>query len=210
MKCLYLVFLSVLLFNPIAIFAYSYLSPYPYCGGNPVNFIDPTGCKIEGVTKEDATMAVEDVRAMFPGEEFADFRPLIAQSGKKQNSKSLATISDDALTIAFNGKVLNEYQQVLVKLVVNTINSKDVHKIEYIHDAGVLSNQATKAFLPGFMSGELSSYMPLILERNGGLPVSLIVNEGGGGVTTPTKNGSHSLIILDGEHRNGRAVTVGH
>lgn len=38
----------------------------------------------------------------------------------------------------------------------------------------------------------------------------MIVNEGGGSVTTPTQNGSHSLIILGGEHPNGRAVTTGH
>ena len=38
----------------------------------------------------------------------------------------------------------------------------------------------------------------------------LIVNEGGGGVTTHTKNGSYSLIILGGEHPNGQAVTTGH
>lgn len=40
--------------------------------------------------------------------------------------------------------------------------------------------------------------------------VELIVNEGGGGVTTPTSKGSFSLIILGGEHPNGRPVTTGH
>lgn len=190
--------------------AFPPFSPYSFCGGNPVNYTDPTGCVIEGVTKKDAAMAVEDFRAMFPGDDFAEFRNLIVQSGKRQNGKSFATISSDALTTAFNGVELNEDQQALVDMVVNTINSDDRHKVEYIQNTGILSNSAEKAFLPRFMSGGLGPHLPLILERNGGLPAELIVSQGGGGVTTPIKGGSYSLIILDGEHPNGRAVTTGH
>ncbi len=189
---------------------YRDLSPYINCAANPVRNIDPTGCVIQGVTKKDASMVVEDFRAMFPGEIFANFRNLIVQSGKKQDGKSLAPISTEELSAAFSGITLNEDQKALVEMVANTINSDDVHKVEYIKGSGTLSNQATKAFLPGFLSGEIGPNMPLIIERNGGLPVWLIVNEGGGGVTTPTQNGSHSLIVLGGEHPNGRAVTTGH
>ena len=189
---------------------FPWLSPYAYCNGNPINFIDPTGGEVKGVSKKDAAMAVEDFRAMFNGDEFAKFRNLIVQSGKKQNGKSIAPISKEALTEAFDGVSLNEDQQALVDMVVNTINSSDIHKVEYISSAGVLSNQATNAFLPGFMSGELGLHMPMIIEKNGGIPIPLIINQGGGGVTTPTKDGSYSLIIIDGEHPNGRAVTTGH
>lgn len=59
-------------------------------------------------------MAVEDFRAMFPGDEFENCRNLIVQSGKKQNDKSFAPISDDALSAAFAGITLNEDQQALV------------------------------------------------------------------------------------------------
>lgn len=211
MKQIILTLISLLLYpHPLSCHAYTHLSPYSYCGGDPVNCIDPTGYKIEGVTKNDATMAVEDFRAMFPGNEFEGFRNLIVQSGKKQNGKSFAPISSDALSEAFSGISLNEDQQALVEMVVNTINSDDIHKVEYIQGTGVLSKQAEDTFLPGFMSGEIGPHMPLILESNGGLPVELIVNEGGGGVTTQTKKGSHSLIILNVEHPNGRAVTTGH
>ena len=205
-----LIFLILFLLYPFSSHAYSHLSPYNYCSGDPVNCVDPTGCVIEGVTKKDAAMAVEDFRAMFPGEEFADFRSLIVQSGKKQNGKPFALISSDALSAAFVGVKLNDDQQALVEMVVNTINSDDIHKVEYIHGAGVLSEEAAEAFLPGFMNGDIGPHMPLILERNGGLPVELIVNEGGGGATTPTKKGSFSLVILTGEHPNGRAVSAGH
>lgn len=206
----YLHLLLIALLYPLSSQAYSHLSPYSYCGGNPVNCIDPTGCVIEGVSQKDAAKAVEDFKTMFPGNEFGNFRNLIVQSGKKKNGKSFAPISKDALSSAFSGITLNEDQKALVDMVVNTINSNDVHKVEYIQGSGVLSNQAEDAFLPAFLNGDIGPYMPLILERNGGLPVELIVNEGGGGVTTLTKNGSHSLIILNGEHPNGRAVTTGH
>lgn len=201
--------MSFLLY-PISSMAYSHLSPYSYCGGDPVNCKDPTGCVIEGVTKKDAAMAVEDFRAIFPGNEFANFRNLIIQSGKKQNGKSFTAISADALSAAFSGFTLNEDQQALVDMVVNTINSNDIHKVEYISGTGVLSPQAEASFLPSFMEGEIGAHMPQIVEANGGVPLWLIVNEGGGGVTTPTKKGSHSLIILGGEHPNGQPVTTGH
>lgn len=190
--------------------AFFHLSPYCYCGNNPVNYTDPTGCVVEGATKKDAASVAADFRAMFPDDCFSNFRELIVQSGKKQNGKSLAPISQEALSVAFDGISLNEDQQALVDMVVNTINSEDIHKVEFSDGKGVLSNQATEAFLPGFMNGGLGPYMEDILEKNGGLPLSFIINQGGGGVTTPTKKGSYSIIVLGGEHPNGRTVTTGH
>lgn len=195
---------------PFVATAYQWLSPYCYCANNPVNYTDPTGAVVQGASKEDAALAAQDLRKMFPGDEFSKFRDLIVQSGKKQNGKSLAPISPEALSSALDGTSLNEDQQALVEMVVNTINSRDVHKVEYIQTSGSLSSDATSAFLPGFMSGAMGPYMKDILDKNGGLPLSLLINQGGGGVTTPTKNGSYSIIVLGGEHPNGRAVTTGH
>lgn len=208
MKSIHLILIALL--YPLSSLAYSHLSPYSYCGGDPVNCVDPTGCVIEGVTKKDAAMAVEDFRAMFPGEVFADFRNLIVQSGKKQNGESFAPISEDALSVAFTGITLNEDQQALVEMVVKTINSDDVHMVEYRSSDGVLSSKGEKAFLPGYMKGGISGHMSQIMERNEGLPLWLIMTDGGSGATVHTKNGSHSVIVVDGIHLNGRAVTTGH
>lgn len=208
MKQIQLLVISLLLY-PLSSFAYSHLSPYSYCGGNPVNFVDPTGCVIEGVTKKDAAMAVEDFRTMFPGDEFANFRNLIVQSGKKQNGKSFAPISSDALFAAFNGISLNEDQQALVDMVVNTINSNHIHKVEYLESNGNLSYTAEKVFAPLFDNPDLPT--STILNANGGFPVIFINNRGGGGLTTPIRNGTYSLIFKDSSfHLNGRAVTTGH
>lgn len=206
----YLHLILIVLLYPLSSNAYSHLSPYSYCGGDPLNCVDPTGCRVEGVTKKDAAMAVEDFRAMFPGDEFANFRNLIVQSGKKQNGKSFATISQDELIGTLNGILLNEDQHALVDMVVNTINSDDVHMIEYQSSEGVLSSKGEKAFLPGYMKGEISGHMSQIMERNGGLPLWLIMTDGGSGATVHTKNGSHSVVVIDDIHLNGRPVTTGH
>lgn len=205
----YLQLLLIVLLCSLSSYAYSHLSPYSYCGGDPVNCVDPTGCIIEGVTKKDAAMAVEDFRAMFPGDEFANFRNLIVQSGKKQNGKSFAPISADALSAAFSGITLNEDQQALVEMVVNTINSDDVHKVEYLEETGNLSYSAEKVFAPLFDHPALPT--STILNVNGGFPVVFINNRGGGGLTTPIKNGTYSLVFKNSSfHPNGRAVTTGH
>lgn len=209
MKNSHLILILITLLYPLSSHAYLPLSPYSYCGGDPVNYTDPTGDEIKGVSKKDAAMAVEDFRAMFPGDEFENFRNLIVQSGKKQNGKSFAPISDDALTAAFAGITLNEDQQALVEMVVNTINSKDVHKVEYIEGTGNLPYSAEKVFAPLFDNPELPT--STILTANGGFPVIFIHNKGGGGLTTPLKNGTYSLVFKDSSfHPNGRAVTTGH
>ncbi len=44
MNHIFLIFLFlIMLFCPVDIIAYSHFSPYSYCGGNPIKFIDPTG-----------------------------------------------------------------------------------------------------------------------------------------------------------------------
>lgn len=48
-----------------------------------------------------------------------------------------------------------------------------------------------------------------IISANSGIPVSLIANFGGDGLTVQTQKGTHTVIIGD-NHRNGRAVTMGH
>ncbi|MEZ3520116.1 MAG: hypothetical protein K1V78_01255 [Muribaculaceae bacterium] len=43
MKHLYSILLIALMLCSLSSYAYPNLSPYSYCGGNPVNYIDPTG-----------------------------------------------------------------------------------------------------------------------------------------------------------------------
>ena len=45
--------------------------------------------------------------------------------------------------------------------------------------------------------------MEQIIEKNGGLPVSILSSFGGGGVTTPTKKGTHTVIVTDSNLQQG-------
>ena len=205
-SCLLLVALTL---YPFCIHAYYPLSPYSYCAGNPTNCIDPTGCVIEGTKKKDAKMAVEDFRAMFPGEVFANFRNLIVQAGEKQNGKRLAPISSEALTDAFKGINLNEDQQALVEMVVNTINSNDVHKVEYLTPGKEMSSSSLEIISPKLNSlgitPEMANNIP------GGYSKYLIALSGEA-FTTPTNSGSLTLILNapDASFITNRPATLGH
>lgn len=204
----YLHLILIVLLYPLSSHAYSHLSPYSYCGGNPVNCVDPTGCKIEGVTKKDAAMAVEDFRAMFPGDEFAKFRDLIVQSGKKQNGKSFAPISNDALSTAFSGITLNEDQQALVEMVVNTINSDDVHKVEYVDPGKDMSPSSLNEFLPRLNSLGITLEMVANMPGGGSKFVMALCGEAS---TVPTPTGSLSIILNSpNSFVTNRPATLGH
>ena len=52
-KQLIIIFTNLIaVLSPLTMGAFSHLSPYSYCGGDPINCKDPTGCVIEGVTKK--------------------------------------------------------------------------------------------------------------------------------------------------------------
>ena len=184
------------------------VSPYLFCGGDPINHIDPTGCIIEGVRKKDAAMAVEDFRAMFPGEEFANFRELIVRSGKKQNGKSFAPISPEALSEAFDGITLNEDQQALVEMVVNTINSADIHKIEYLTPGKEMSQSSLKIYEPKMNAACITPEMALNAQGGYAKYVLALCGEAS---TTMTPSGSLTLVLEASEtFITNRPATVGH
>ena len=174
-----------------------------------MNAVDPDGCVIQGVTQKDASMAVKNIREMFVGDVFDNFRELIQQSGKNHDKETLAHISKEALNNAFDGINLSEDQKALVDMVVNTINSSDIHMIEYADNNKVISNVGKEAF-----SSELAKAgLPVstIVKKNGGIPTKIISAFGGGGLTVQTEKGTHSVIVNETRlHPNGIAVTTGH
>ena len=181
---------------------YYWLSPYLYCANNPVNIVDPNGKEIRGSTKEDAEIAVDDMRAMFPGSEFDRFRDLIVQSGKKQNGKSLASITEEALNDVLVTEQLTNDQQALVDLVVDLINSSDKHVIEYIGNNKSLSRSTSD-----IMMERLG--LPSNMENS--TIASIVLSLCGEGATTLIKDGSLSIILKDAaSHPLGRPSTVGH
>ncbi len=177
---------------------YNY-TPYVFVGNNPIIFVDPDGRKVKGVNEEDAQKAQEDFHTLFADDKFENLNNLISLG---KNGKTFNKIGSDDLTAALDGVDLSEDEQALVDEVVGAINSKDVHKVEYLDmDAGEeISVSGETAIVNHF--------------NNNGIPViqykaANIKSAGGTGLNVPTSNGSHSFI-LEGSgfvHDGGRAVT---
>ncbi len=209
--------------DPLAL-KYFNMTPYNYVGNNPLNFIDPDGREIIGVTKDDAKKVHDDLNTIFADEKFAAFRGLITQSGKKGDGKKFNKIDSKALAGALEGVELSADEQAMVDMVTNTINSEDQHVIEFVDKKDNISTGGANA-----LSGELGKLgidIGKTTEKYGGVPGWSLALLGGGGVTVGTNGGTHSVIIQDAigggtdyinsltnqpvNSPGGRAATTGH
>ena len=97
-------------------------STYIYAAQNPIAYSDPTGMEIRGVTKSDAEEFKSDVHLILGDSKFDNLRSLISLKGKK-----FQQIPDAALADALDGVTCSEDEMAYISLLVNTINSKEVH-----------------------------------------------------------------------------------
>ena len=180
---------------------YPTMSPYIYVANNPINAIDPDGRDIIGVTKKDAQNFREDVHRVLSDKKFEGVRGLISLKGNKFNR-----IDGVALNKALENVSLSVDEKAYIDMLTNTINSKEVHKIEYLSEE-FTSFEGASVFRD-HMNKVQEGIGDMLLTPEGNLS-SAFIDSQGGGLNVPTKKGSHSFIssIHQGDDR---AITSGH
>ena len=187
-------------------------STYIYAAQNPIAYSDPTGMEIRGVTKSDAEEFKSDVHLILGDSKFDNLRSLISLKGKK-----FQQIPDAALADALDGVTCSEDEMAYISLLVNTINSKEVHSIEYLKDGEEVSssgysdiNKYLNSIAPDSKIGDAFRKRE---ERSDGstryyYDDATIQTLGGEGFNVPTSKGSHSFIR--GVQDKLKAVTSAH
>ena len=187
-------------------------STYIYAAQNPIAYSDPTGMEIRGVTKSDAEEFKSDVHLILGDSKFDNLRSLISLKGKK-----FQQIPDAALADALDGVTCSEDEMAYISLLVNTINSKEVHSIEYLNDGEEVSssgysdiNKYLNSIDPDSKIGDAFRKRE---ERSDGstryyYDDATIQTLGGEGFNVPTSKGSHSFIR--GVQDKLKAVTSAH
>lgn len=187
-------------------------STYIYAAQNPIAYSDPTGMEIRGVTKSDAEEFKSDVHLILGDSKFDNLRSLISLKGKK-----FQQIPDAALADVLDGVTCSEDEMAYISLLVNTINSKEVHSIEYLKDGEEVSssgysdiNKYLNSIDPDSKIGDAFRKRE---ERSDGstryyYDDATIQTLGGEGFNVPTSKGSHSFIR--GVQDKLKAVTSAH
>ena len=187
-------------------------STYIYAAQNPIAYSDPTSMEIRGVTKSDAEEFKSDVHLILGDSKFDNLRSLISLKGKK-----FQQIPDAALADALDGVTCSEDEMAYISLLVNTINSKEVHSIEYLKDGEEVSssgysdiNKYLNSIDPDSKIGDAFRKRE---ERSDGstryyYDDATIQTLGGEGFNVPTSKGSHSFIR--GVQDKLKAVTSAH
>ncbi len=178
------------------------ISTYAFCANNPINYIDPNGLEVRGITKQDAQNFRDDIYKILAGDKFANIRALIDVMGK-----TFKSINVGALSSAIDGVTLTDDESAYITMITSAINSRDIYKVEYI-SGDFTSTEGAEAFV-NHMNNTLGEGMGDKMTTPDGKLSTAWIRNSGNGLNVPTKRGSHSFI---GTNLQGaeRAVISGH
>lgn len=181
---------------------YQSISLYTYTANNPIINIDPNGKEIIGVTAQDAQKFKQDINLVLADKKFEAVRALIDLKGS-----TFKSIDSKALSNSLNGVSLSTDERAYIDVVTNTINSTEVHKIEYLEGATTSSEGAT-AFKDHMNTVQKGIGDAMV--RDGQLSTTLIEGLGKEGFNVPTNGGSHSFISgkVEGNERASTSTSA--
>ena len=163
---------------------YTNVSAYTYCLGSPVKFVDPNGCIVKGQSKKDAKKFMDDIKTVFSSEKFKGFTDLV-----KLNKNTFEKIDENSYKeYLSSSKALSSDDRKLLNIVYNTINSEDIHIIQY-----GLSNERLEDL--SLVSDELLKFYIVNNWDTNNITKKLV-----GCRTKPTEGGSYSLIVEDAKY----------
>ncbi len=114
------------------------ISPYVYCNGNPIAFVDPDGRKVVGHSENDIETFVQDIGDILKDSKFDGYRGLIKQEGNRIRKISRQDYKTWKASVE-----LSADEECYVDLLTAVINSHQTCTIEYLeNDLCTMSIQA--------------------------------------------------------------------
>ncbi|MDR0438445.1 MAG: hypothetical protein LBH22_09150 [Bacteroidales bacterium] len=157
---------------------------------------------IWGISADDAKKMKDDIHRVLANNKFSDVRALIVTEGK-----TLKKINNDELAPIL-AKIQDPNEATYINMVVNTINSEKIFKVEYVTEGSNISSEGAKLFIKEQIKkwGEETAKT---LFKDDNVHASWIKNEGGDGLSILTEENLH-FFIMRGLEPKKRAVIFGH